>query len=157
MEQNCLLVIRIRGQINVSKREEDTLRMLRIDRNNYATIIDNRPSYLGMLNEAKDFITWGEPSVETISLLLKKRGRIQGNKKIEEAEISALGFNDFDDLAKSIYIGEKEIQKMKPLKPFFRLHPPKGGFKNSIKRPFGSRGELGYRGEKINELAKKMC
>ncbi len=157
MERNCLLVIRIRGQINVSKREEDTLRMLRIDRNNYATIIDNRPSYLGMLNEAKDFITWGEPSAETISLLLKKRGRIQGNKKIEEPEISALGFNDFGDLAKSIYIGEKEIHKMKPLKPFFRLHPPKGGFKNSIKRPFGSRGELGYRGEKINELAKKMC
>ena len=157
MERICLLAIRIRGQINVSKQEEDTLRMLRIDRNNYATIIDNRSSYLGMLNEAKDFITWGEPSVETISLLLKKRGRIQGNKRIEKQEISALGFNDFEDLAKSIYIGEKEIQKMKPLKPFFRLHPPRGGFKNSIKRPFRNRGELGYRGVKINDLAKKMC
>lgn len=157
MGQTCLLVIRIRGQINVSKREEDTLRMLRIDRNNYATLIDNRASYTGMLNEAKDFITWGEPSIETISILLEKRGRIQGNKKIDMQVVSALGFKNFEEFAKSIFNGEKEIQKIKSLKPFFRLHPPSGGFKNSIKKPFKSRGELGYRGEKINELAKKMC
>lgn len=157
MNRTCLLVIRIRGQVNVSKREEDTLRMLRIDRNNHATLLDNRSSYLGMLNEAKDFITWGEPTIETISLLLKKRGLVKGNKKLDEKIISDLGFNNIEELSESIFISEKEIQQIKPVKPFFRLHPPKGGFKNSIKKPFRSKGELGYRGEKINELAKKMC
>jgi large subunit ribosomal protein L30 len=157
MNRTCLLVIRIRGQVNVSKREEDTLRMLRIDRNNHATLLDNRSSYLGMLNEAKDFITWGEPTIKTISLLLKKRGLIKGNKKLDDKTISDLGFNNIEELSESIFISEKEIQQIKPVKPFFRLHPPKGGFKNSIKKPFRSKGELGYRGEKINELAKKMC
>ncbi|MBR9680336.1 MAG: hypothetical protein GOU98_00755 [Candidatus Altiarchaeota archaeon] len=37
----------------------------------------------------------------------------------------------------------------------FRLHPPRGGFKKTIKRPKPD-GELGYRGEKINELILKM-
>ena len=43
------------------------------------------------------------------------------------------------------------------LKPFFRLHPPKGGFeKAGIKKPFTVKGALGYRGDKINDLIKKM-
>jgi len=43
------------------------------------------------------------------------------------------------------------------LKKFFLLHPPIGGFeKRGIKIPFSKRGALGYRGEKMNELVKKM-
>jgi large subunit ribosomal protein L30 len=38
----------------------------------------------------------------------------------------------------------------------FRLHPPSKGFKGKIKRGYGSGGELGYRGEKINELLRRM-
>jgi len=39
------------------------------------------------------------------------------------------------------------------LKPFFRLHPPRGGLKNS-KEPF-PKGVLGYNKE-INELVERM-
>jgi large subunit ribosomal protein L30 len=35
------------------------------------------------------------------------------------------------------------------------LHPPRGGFR-SVKRPYGNGGDLGYRGEKINELIRRM-
>ncbi len=43
------------------------------------------------------------------------------------------------------------------LKKFFLLHPPIGGFeKKGIKVPFSKRGALGYRGEKMNELVRKM-
>ena len=77
MEKNSILVIRIRGTINVSKREKDTLRYLRIDKNNYATIIDDRPDFKGMLQKAKDWITWGEPSIETVKAILEKRGRVE--------------------------------------------------------------------------------
>lgn len=35
------------------------------------------------------------------------------------------------------------------------LHPPRGGWKASIKKHF-PKGALGYRGEKINDLIKKM-
>ena len=43
------------------------------------------------------------------------------------------------------------------LKPFFSMHPPKGGFeRKGTKVPFGLGGALGNRKEKINELIKKM-
>jgi len=42
-------------------------------------------------------------------------------------------------------------------KMFFRLAPPVGGFeRKGIKLPFASGGALGDRGEKINDLIKKM-
>lgn len=42
-------------------------------------------------------------------------------------------------------------------KKFFRLHPPRKGFeRKGIKKPFTVGGALGYRGEKINELIKRM-
>jgi len=42
------------------------------------------------------------------------------------------------------------------VKPVFRLHPPRGGFKGSIRKPYGAGGELGYRGAAINELIRRM-
>ena len=42
-------------------------------------------------------------------------------------------------------------------KPFFNLHPPRGGFeRKGIKTPFTMGGVLGDRNDKINELIKKM-
>jgi len=157
MEKKSLLVIRIRGTINVSKKEEDTLRMLRVDRNNYATIIDNRPDYMGMLQKAKDWITWGEPTVETVETILKKRGQAPGDRKLTEEYIKELGFEGFNDLAEKLVNCEVSINQIEGIKPFFRLHPPKKGFKRSVKRPYRNSGELGYRGEAINELALRMC
>ena len=43
------------------------------------------------------------------------------------------------------------------VKNIFALHPPRGGFeRKGIKTPYASKGALGYRGEKINDLIKKM-
>ena len=157
MEKKSLLAIRIRGTINVPQRVEDTLRMLRIDRNNYATLLDDRPDYTGMLQKAKDWITWGEPDLETIKIILEKRGEAPGGVKISEEYLKELGFNDFSQLAEKLHSGELDINKLEGIKPFFRLHPPKKGFKRSVKRPYGNKGELGYRGDAINELARRMC
>ena len=41
------------------------------------------------------------------------------------------------------------------LKIVFRLTPPSGGFRKSVKEHF-PRGELGYRGAEINSLIKRM-
>ena len=41
------------------------------------------------------------------------------------------------------------------VKPLFRLHPPKGGWK-STKKPFVRGGALGYRGKAINDLVRRM-
>lgn len=53
---------------------------------------------------------------------------------------------------------EKELnEKRKTDKKYYALHPPRGGFeRNGIKHPFNKKGALGYRGDKINALIKKM-
>jgi large subunit ribosomal protein L30 len=51
--------------------------------------------------------------------------------------------------------GEKDSEGK--LKRYFRLHPPRGGFeRKGIKLPYKKGGALGYRGNKMNELIKKM-
>jgi large subunit ribosomal protein L30 len=156
MAQKSILAIRIRGGVNASTRVEDTLKMLRLEKNMASTLLDDRPSYMGMLQHAKDYLTWGEPTIETIQLLLGKRGKLAGNNPIDENTLKGLGFDSFNALAKALHSTEVEFHKLKGIKPFFRLHPPKKGFKRSVKRPYKSKGELGDRGEKINELAKRM-
>jgi large subunit ribosomal protein L30 len=131
--------------------------MLRVDRNNFSTLLDDRPEYTGMLQKAKDYVTWGEATAETVSLLLDKRGRMDGDHPIDSEALKALGYSSIDELASALINGEAELHKIEGMKPFFRLHPPRKGFKRSVKRPYGSKGELGYRGESINELAKRMC
>ncbi|RJS88876.1 50S ribosomal protein L30 [Candidatus Bathyarchaeota archaeon] len=156
MERKCLLAIRIRSAIDATKEVKDTLEMLRLGRTNYATLLDDRPSYLGMLRRVKDRVTWGEVSYETILRLLKERGETVGGRKIDEETLKQLGYESLEELARALYNCEVELTKLKGIKPFFRLHPPKKGFKKKIKRPYGAGGETGYRGEEINKLALRM-
>ncbi|RLE58223.1 MAG: 50S ribosomal protein L30, partial [Thermoprotei archaeon] len=71
--------------------------------------------------------------------------------------IQKLGFHDFKELAQAILNGKISIKDLRELKPVFRLHPPSGGFKYTIKKRFGAGGELGYRGSAINDLVRKMA
>jgi large subunit ribosomal protein L30 len=157
MDKKSLLVIRIRGAINLPVRVKDTLHMLRIDRNNYATLIDDRPDYIGMLQKSKDYITWGESNLKTIRLILEKRGEVQGGKKLTKEHLREMGYESFEELAQALFKCEADLNKLQEVKPFFRLHPPRKGFKASVKRSYRNKGELGYRGEDINKLAERMC
>ncbi|MFB0560771.1 MAG: 50S ribosomal protein L30 [Candidatus Lokiarchaeia archaeon] len=158
MESNKLLaVIRLRGVVNVRSEINDTLKMLRLHHVNHSAIINNSPSYLGMLQKAKDYITWGEIDAETLTLLLSKRGRLIGNKRLSDQYIKEKSkFKTIDEFVKAVYEKQAKLSDLPDIKPVFRLHPPKGGFYRTIKRAFRANGELGYRGEKINELLKKM-
>ena len=157
MTGKTLFVVRIRGGVDAQKTVEATLTMLRMERNNYATIIRESSSYTGMLRKAKDYLTWGEPDVETVKTLLEKRGKRVGDEKVTEESLKELGYESLDKLANAIVSGEVEFSQLNGIKPFFRMHPPKKGFKRTVKRPYNDHGELGYRGESINELIKRMC
>ncbi len=151
-----MVAVRIRGLSDFSQEVKDTLTMLRLTRNCHATILDNRPAYDGMLRKSKDCITWGEVSKETIALLLKKRGRLVGDKQLTDEYAKELGYETLDVLAEAIYNVEVEFNSLPDLKPLFRLRPPTKGFKGKVKRSFVSGGELGYRGEAINDLLQRM-
>lgn len=157
MTDKTLFVVRIRGGVDAKKTVEATLTMLRMERNNYATILKESSSYIGMLRKAKDYLTWGEPNVETVKLLLEARGKITGDAKVTDEALKGLGYESVEKLANAIVAGEVEFSQLNGIKPFFRMHPPKKGFKRTVKRPYNDHGELGYRGEAINELIKRMC
>ncbi|MCD6469758.1 50S ribosomal protein L30 [Candidatus Bathyarchaeota archaeon] len=152
----CLAVVRVRGTVNVRREIEDTLKMLHLTRNCHATLIDDRPSYLGMLQKVQNHVTWGEVSKEIIALLLKKRGSLVGGGKITDEYAKKIGFESVDDLAEAIYNLKVEFNKLPGIKPVFRLHPPRKGYKGSIKKSYKSGGVTGYRGEAINDLLERM-
>lgn len=150
-------VIRIRGTVDVRREIEDTLRILRLHKPNHAVVIDDRASYKRMLQKAKDYVTWGEIDELTLSKLIKKRGRLTGNKPVTDDHVSRNSkFKSIEEFSKSLVDFKVEIKDLPSLKPVFRLHPPKKGFEGKKKRAFSVGGELGYRGSKINLLLERM-
>jgi large subunit ribosomal protein L30 len=152
----CIFAVRVRGSISAQREAKETLEMLHLDKTNFAVILDNRPSYLGMLKRVQAYTTWGEPSKETVALVLKERGKLAGDKRITEEYMQKTGFKSFDDLAGAIVDGKIEYGKLPNIRPLFRLRPPTKGYKGKIKKSYNAGGEAGYRGEKINELIKRM-
>ena len=157
-EAKCYLVIRIKGSVKARKEHLDTLRMLNLNRANWATIIPKTPSHEGMLKKVEHMITWGEPNLKTIKTFLK-RVELIGDGRLDEETAKKLGFESLEDLAKKLYSAEITLNKLKErgVRPYARLHPPRGGFKKTIKKHFSAGGEYGYRGEKIDELFMKMA
>lgn len=155
-ERKCICAIRVRGVISAPLAVRETLKMLNLTKNNYAILIDNRPSFLGMLKTAQNFITWGEPSKETVQTLIKERGKLAGNKKLTDEYAQSVGYKSLEELAEAVFNCSVEYWKLSKIQPVFKLHPPTKGFKGKIKKSYGWGGELGYRGERINELIKRM-
>lgn len=150
-----IALIRVRGKVGVRREIKDTLSMLRLHKVNHMVIVDENPSYKGMIQKVKDYITWGEIDKETLAKLLRKRGRLTGNRRLTEEYVQEKLGMSIDEFAQAVINGEKRLTDLEGLKPVFRLHPPRGGHK-TIKRPFKDGGALGYRGEKINELIERM-
>jgi large subunit ribosomal protein L30 len=156
-QPKCLAVIRLRGCINVRREVKDTLLMLHLPRANHATLIPSTQTYRGMLQTVKDYVTWGEVSKETLVELLKKRGEVVGGKKLSDNFLKQkLKYSSIEEIAEALYSGTIKLTEIKGVKPVFRLHPPSKGFKKSLKRSAVEGGEMGYRGDKINDLIKKM-
>lgn len=155
-ERRCLVAVRIRGIVSAPRQVRETLQMLNLTRNNHAVLIDNRPSFLGMLKTAQNFITWGEASKETVNMLVKKRGRLAGDKRLTDQYAQKLGYKSLEEFAEAIFNCNAEYWKLPDIRPVFRLHPPTKGFKGKVKKGYGMGGALGYRGEEINELTKRM-
>jgi len=151
-----LAVVRVRGVVDIYREVKETMNLLHLERNCHATIIDNRPSNLGMLHKAQHYLAWGEISKVTLTLLLKKRGRLIGDKKLSDEYAQKIGRKSLDDLVEAVYKGEIEFHRLPDMKPIFRLHPPAKGFRGKVKRSFTTGGVTGNQGEAINSLLKQM-
>jgi len=153
------LIIRIRGEADQHPDVRKTLELLRLRRIYIATVYpDSLPGVQGMLKRAQTAITWGEVEPKVLEELIRKRGRLLGELPITDEWVKEkLKLGGIAELAEKVANNEIQYHKLTDygVKPFFRLHPPSGGFKKSVKKLYPE-GELGYRGKEINELVQRM-
>ena len=154
---NKIAIVRIRGKLNIRKEIVDTMNMLKLYKKNSCVVLDINGQNIGMVTKMKDYVTWGEIDQDTFKILLKKRGKLAGNKLLTEQYIKEKLNMGFDEFVKEFFESKRRLKDVPGLKQFFRLSPPIKGFeKNGIKKPYSMGGVLGYRKEKINELINRM-
>lgn len=151
------IVVRIRGSVNVNKEVSETLRKLRLLRVNSSTLVRLNPSTEGMLKKAKDYLLWGRLDKSTLRLLLLKRGRLPGNRRLSDENVPKYTrFKTLDELVEAAWLSGSPTEAIRPVKPVFRLTPPKGGFKRSVKKPVNRGGVLGNWGDRVNQIIRRM-
>ncbi len=150
--------MRLRGTASDAPDVRKTMESLSLEKTFRARLLDNSSSNLGMLRTVKALVAWGEVSPEILENALVKRGEKDGADGLDEGFVRLLGKSSFEELAKAVVAGEVGIKDLYKagLKPRFRFHPPRGGFKRSLRRAATDGGELGYRGADINMLVKRM-
>lgn len=138
-----ICIIRIRGEVGLRKDVIEDLSRLRLKRKYSCVVIEPNQVSLGMLKKVKDHVAFGEISDETFEKLIEKRGKPLDKKKKIDAKKAA------EEIKKG-----KKFEDLN-LKPFFRLHPPRGGIDSKIH--FGKKkGVLGNHGKDINKLLERM-
>jgi large subunit ribosomal protein L30 len=158
--ERYLVAIRLDGTPTVRHPEELTLHSLRMKSRYSTVLLRDDPSVRGMLQRIKDHITWAEAKKEDIELLLSNRARTPDGLGLtskfvkEKSDLAGMS-----ELVSGLHSGKVTLAKLRGMgiEPCFRLHPPRGGFPNSSKRPFADSGELGFRKEGLHGLLKKMC
>ena len=153
--ESAFLVLRIRGQADIPYWATTTLKLLKLDKKFRATIIPAKDNTLGMLKKIQHYISWQEIDVSTTKELLEKKARKTGYKKITSEDLSEIGFKTMDELASSLTEGKSTLSKLKPLKPWFAMAPPKHGFKRSTKKLYGQKGVLGHNKE-LTTIVRRM-
>ena len=151
----AFLVVRIKGQADVPHWANTTLNLLNLEKKYRAVIIPVKENTVGMLRKVQHYLTWQEIDIETTKELLDKKGRKSGYKKITDEDVSKVGFKTIDELATSLSEGKISMSKIKPIKPWFALSPPRQGFKRSTKRLYGQKGVLGHNKE-LTTLVRRM-
>jgi len=150
-----LTVVRISGKAGLKRDIKDTLKMLRLDALHNCVLLPDTPDYKGMVEKVKYHVTYGEIDKQTLVEVLRKRLRSSNNERITETSLKNItGHNSHEELADNLLSGKVRLSNFKKLQPTLRLTPPSKGFK-SIKSHYPE-GDLGYRGNAINGLLKRM-
>lgn len=137
-----IIAIRISGLVGVPQHLEESLFRLRLRRKYAAVLINPTEENLKLLKKLRDRIAFGDITSETLSLLIEKRGMpLNKSKKIDVKKVIE-------------QIDKKSLDEL-GIKPFFRLHPPRGGI--DAKNHFSvKKGVLGDNKDKINDLVRRM-
>ncbi len=138
-----ILAIRISGLVEIQKRVQETLFRLRMRRKYSAVLLKPTTENIKLLRKVRDHIAYGDIDKDTLTLLIKKRAIQKSKAKKIDAEKIV-----------------EQIEKKGPIsweiKPFFRLHPPRGGIDSKKHFSTSKKAVLGDNKEKINLLVRRM-
>jgi 50S ribosomal protein uL30 len=137
-----IAIIRITGLVKMKESFEETLSRLRLRRKFVCVLVNEKDDIkMGMLNQVRNFVSFGKIEKGVLVQLIEKRGERIDNKEIKDA----------DKLAEQIEAG-KGLEDL-GLKPFFRLNSPRHGLKSSkLHYPKGVLGE----NKEIGKLIERM-
>jgi large subunit ribosomal protein L30 len=148
------LVVRIRGTVNIPHWAKTTLNNLNLHKRFRATIIAENPESLGMLRKIKEIVAWTSVDANSVKRLLEKKGRKNGFKQITNSDLPK-EYKSIDELALAIAENKITMSKVKSIKPWFALNPPRHGFKRKTKTQYTQKGVLGENKELIG-LVERM-
>jgi large subunit ribosomal protein L30 len=150
-----LLVVNMRGLVNTRKPVRQTLEQLKLLKRFNATIVPDDEVYRGMLNSAKEHLAWCKLDPETAISLLSKRAELSDGRKFDETKLKDFGYTSYSELGTALAEGKASLGKDLGFRQFFRLSPPTGGFKRSIRRQYGEGGILGPNKD-LPKIVEKM-
>ena len=138
-----MIAIRIKGLVEISGKINETLSRLRLRRKYAAVLLNSNQETVKLLRKVRDYVAYGDLDEKTLLELIEKRGKpISKDKKIDAKKIVAA------------------LDKKKPeelgMKPFFRLHPPRGGIDSKKHFSVSKKAVLGDNKKKINDLVRRM-
>jgi large subunit ribosomal protein L30 len=152
----ALLVVRMRGTVNVPYWALTTLKNLNLNKKFSATLVPETSNYLGMLRKINQWVAWSKADSDIIKILIEKRGKKK--KPLLESRDENKSKSDYkgiDELVDVIVSDKIKFSDQNNIKPWFSLNPPKGGFKKKTKKQFSDGGILGNNKELL-EIVKRM-
>lgn len=152
----ALLVVRMRGTVNVPYWALTTLRNLYLNKKFSATLVPETTNYLGMLRKINQWVAWSKADSDIIKILIEKRGK-KKNPKLESKDEnkSKSDYKGIDELVDVIANDKIKFSDQNNIKPWFSLNPPQGGFRRNTKKQFSDGGILGNNKELL-EIVKRM-
>ena len=152
----ALLVVRMRGTVNVPYWALTTLKNLYLNKKFSATLVPETTNYLGMLRKINQWVAWSKADSDIIKTLIEKRGKKKSpTLESKDENKSKSDYKGIDELVDVIVNDKIKFSDQNNIKPWFSLNPPKGGFKRNTKKQFSDGGILGNNKELL-EIVKRM-
>ncbi len=153
----AILVVRLRGTVNVPYWAITTLKNLYLNKKFSATLVPETSEYLGMLRKISQWVAWSKADREIVKTLIENRAKNKnpGLDSVSKTGNSKEDYKDIDELVDVLVNDKIKFSEQNNVKPWFSLNPPKGGFKRSTKRQFSDGGTLGNNKDLL-EIVKKM-
>jgi large subunit ribosomal protein L30 len=150
-----ILVVNLHGSINSSAPVRKALNELWVAKKFSASVVPDDAPTVGMLRLCKDYAAWAPVDEDLLADLLSKRGMVSTSRPLDQAALKGLGFKDHKALAAQMIKEQKRLAAVPGVLPYFRLAPPKGGFKRSLRRQSTEKGTLGSN-PKLDEIVRRM-